>query len=145
VQPSRREEKKSLAIKGACKRLVLANRAALALLKERGRPGLWLDAPIEVVIVEGETDFLCAATEEIPDGSFRAVFGIFSGSWTAAHAVVIPDDATVIIATDPDAQGDKYAEQITRTLGGRSFFRWTPSKPGQDLSDSGGLAGGLLE
>lgn len=135
------DEPKSLALKG--RRLVLANRAGRALLKERGRPSLWRAQPIEVVLVEGETDYLAAATEEIPDGAFRAVFGIFSGSWTAAHAAVIPDDATVVIATDADAQGDKYADQIRRTLGARPFSRWKPTK-GRDVCCAGGLAGGTL-
>jgi hypothetical protein len=134
---------KGVALKPHRRELVLANRAGLALLRERGRPALWCDQPLEVVIVEGETDFLTASTEEIPDGTFRGVFGVFIGSWTAAHAAAIPDDASVIIATDKDAQGDRYAEQIQRTLGARPFSRWTPNR-GKDVSDVGGLSGGTL-
>jgi hypothetical protein len=136
--------------KGVClkpnrRELVLANRTGLALLSERGRPPLWCDQPLEVVIVEGESDYLTAATEEIPDGTFRAVLGIFAGSWRMKHALAIPLDATVVIATDDDAQGDKYAQEITWTLGERSFSRWRPHVRGQDLSDAGGIAGGALQ
>jgi hypothetical protein len=136
---------KSLAFKGSRKHLLMANAAARALLAERGRPALWADAPIEVVIAEGEMDFLSAATEAIPDGTFRAVFGVFSGSWCMQYALAIPDDATVVIATDADTQGDKYAREIAWTLGERSFSRWRPNGAGQDVSDVGGIAGGALE
>jgi hypothetical protein len=136
---------KSLSFKGSRRHLLMGNAAARALLVERGRPALWLDAPIQVVITEGEMDFLSASAEAIPDGTFRAVFGVFSGSWCMKHALAIPDDATVVIATDADTQGDKYAREIAWTLGERSFSRWRPQNTGHDVSDAGGISGGVLE
>ena len=135
---------KSVALKPQKRGLVLANRAGLAMLRrDPGRKTFWGDRPLEVVIVEGETDFLCAACEDAPEDKIRAVFGISSGAWTEAHAVSIPERATVIIATDNDAAGDKYADKICGTLGKGRSKRWTPSQ-GKDVCDAGGLAGGTL-
>jgi hypothetical protein len=137
--------RKNLNLKGMRSLLVVANSAGRALLMERKRPALWEDAPIQAVITEGEIDFLSAATEAVPEGTFRAVFGISSGSWGMRFANAIPQGAQIIVATDNDAAGDKYADLVARTLGGRSFFRWRPNTPGQDVTDAGGLAGGTLD
>lgn len=133
---------KSVALKPQKRGLVLANRAALALLRrDPERSKFWGDKAPEVAIVEGETDFLCAACEETD--TIRAVFGVSSGGWSDAHASAIPEAASVIIATDADHAGNKYAEQIRGTLGKRSFLRWTPNQ-GKDVCDAGGLSGGTL-
>ena len=132
---------KSVALKPQKRGLVLANRAGLALLRrDPGRSKFWEGVP-DVVIVEGETDFLCAAIEETD--TMRAVFGISSGAWSDAHALAIPEDARVIVATDADQAGNKYADQIRETLGTRLFLRWTPNQ-GTDVCDAGGLAGGTV-
>jgi hypothetical protein len=134
---------KSVALKPQKRGLVLANRAGLALLgRDPGRK-LWCGRPLEVVIVEGETDLLCVACEDAGEDKIRAVFGISSGAWTDAHAIAIPEGATVIIATDNDAAGDKYADKICGTLGKGRSKRWTPNQ-GKDACDAGGLAGGTL-
>jgi hypothetical protein len=135
---------KSVALKPQKRGLVLANRAGLAMLRrDPGRKTFWGDRPLEVVIVEGETDFLCAACEDAGEDKIRAVFGISSGAWTDAHAIAIPEGATVIIATDNDAAGDKYADKIRGTLERGRSKRWTPNQ-GKDVCDAGGLAGGTL-
>jgi hypothetical protein len=136
---------KSVALKPQKRGLVLANRAGLALLRrDPEQSKLWEQRPLEVVIVEGEPDFLVASCEEIGEDRVRVVFGIIgSGSWTDAHAIAIPKGAHVIIATDDDIPGNVYAEKIADTLEGRSVSRWKPRIEGQDVCDAGGLAGGI--
>jgi hypothetical protein len=86
----------------------------------------------EVWIVEGETDFLTVTCADA--ASFRrgyraprrssdgvAVLGVYAGAWAyndhgRALAARIPADATVRIATDEDAEGDRYADGIATTL-----------------------------
>jgi hypothetical protein len=85
--------------------LVLANRAAWAML--RG------DAPPEILIAEGETDWLTLATVK-PD---LPVLGIGSGAWTKDFADAIPADSDVYVYTDPDDAGERYAAKIFETLG----------------------------
>lgn len=98
--------------------LVLANKAALAVLGHGAR--------YDVLIVEGEPDFLTWAAEPV------AVFSVGSGWWTKAHANRIPGGTKVVIRTHQDAAGDKYAEEIARTLARRCpTFR--PAK--DDLGD----------
>ncbi len=117
------------------------NRRCVCVTPSPERSKFWGDKAPEVAIVEGETDFLCAACEET--NTIRAVFGVSSGAWSDAHAMAIPEAASVIIATDADVTGDKYAEQIRGTLGKRSVYRWTPNR-GQDVCDAGGLSGGSV-
>jgi hypothetical protein len=144
----RKSDLKSLAIKGSVTHLLLANQEARELLRNRGqRPAEWGDRPIRVVIAEGESDWLCAATE--PDESIRAVFGICGpGQWCTRFAAAIPEDAAVEIATDSDAAGNKYGKDIAQTLAGHpSVRRWRPwnvdkGKSEFDLSDVFGLRGG---
>ena len=133
---------KSLALKGARKRLVCANAAARALLTEKKKPEIWGDEPLDVYIVEGEIDFLFCATE--PTSRMRAVFGIASGSWSTRFAVSIPTDAPVVIATDDDDAGEKLAQDVLATLNGHPVGRWRPHIPGEDFTDAGGTRGGEI-
>jgi hypothetical protein len=89
--------------------LVMANRVALMMLRGKARPA-------DIVIREGEIDFMTEAVSAAPE---LAVMGIISGSWTPAVASRLPVGARVIVATDADAAGDKYAEAIAATLQGR--------------------------
>ncbi len=81
----------------------------------------------QVLIVEGGPAFLKYATAEGrvgDDFSTMAVFGVWSGSWPDDHlgdqlAGRFPlgeSGAGVVIATDADDAGDKYARQIGATL-----------------------------
>jgi hypothetical protein len=75
----------------------------------------WADR--RVVVTEGEPDFLTWATRE---GALSyAVLGTGSGMWSEAIADAIPDGSTVIIRTDQDDTGDRYAERIAESLRGR--------------------------
>lgn len=88
--------------------LLMANRVALHMLRGKARPDL-------VVVREGEIDYLTEATQH----EHAAVFGVVSGSWSQAYADRIPVGARVIIATDADDAGDRYAAAIAATLEGR--------------------------
>jgi predicted P-loop ATPase len=87
--------------------LALANAPARALLA-----GDRVAAGTVVVIAEGEVDHLswCLA-HDMP------VISIVSGSWTDAWAArLIASGTSIVIATDLDDAGDKYARQIIDSL-----------------------------
>ena len=91
--------------------LVQANTFALQLL--RGELG-----PTRVVIAEGEPDFLVWAVR------FNGpVIGIGSGAWNADFAKRIPFGSTLILRTDRDEAGERYARQITKTCEERCQIR----------------------
>jgi hypothetical protein len=98
--------------------LVLADATALTMLR-RERPAH------EIVVVEGEPNLLTWATWLHRQDPARevAVFGLFSGGWTAEVAERIPDGAVVNIRTDHDEAGEKYAAVINQTLGHRCEVR----------------------
>ena len=93
----------------AAKGLVLANKPAVELLKGKERPA-------RVIIAEGEPDWVSVATRCRPD---EAVFGIGSGFWTDDHAKRIPNATPVLILTDLDEAGNKYAEEVAKSLNNR--------------------------
>lgn|GEM_PF-6363423 len=132
---------KSLALKGARARLVMANRIALALLR-----GEHVE-PETVVIVEGAPDYLTAAVES----PHHAIFGIVVGSWQPMHAVRIPPGADIIIATDNDKAGNTLADIVVNSLAGRQYGRWRPrgtnpdGKWCKDVNDCAGIGGGAVE
>jgi hypothetical protein len=79
-----------------------------------------VDGP--VVIVEGVTDFLAFVAADLtrPGGPVAgAVFGTYSGAWTADLAARIPDGTTVKVLTDADDAGERYWLQIHASLTGR--------------------------
>jgi DNA primase len=102
--------------------LVLADPLARQLFATGAAPTWWpAELPIVVVIAEGEPDYLAWATrtreaDEMPP----AVLGIPGASaWTAEIAARIPNGARVILRTDHDAAGEKYAAEMARTIGKR--------------------------
>ena len=82
-------------------------------------------AAARVIVTEGLTDFLTAATQ-VPDA---AVYGATSGSFAAFRLPHVP----IYDATDPDAAGDAYAQTLRRTLPGHALYR-LPLPPGVDLN-----------
>jgi Toprim-like len=109
--------------------LVMACPVACRMLREPEVARAWVrDAELRVVIAEGEVDFLVAASL-YGDTHDAACVGIFSGSWTAEHASRTPDGAVVVVATDHDPEGERYAAQIVDTFAGRgvALERWDPS------------------
>ena len=94
--------------------LVLASPRAVLMLRGEA-------SPAQVVIAEGEPAW-AAWTVARPTA---AVFGVGSGWWTKGHAETVPDGAEVILATDHDKAGDRYAEQVRESLAGRcKIIRW---------------------
>lgn len=100
----------------AAKGLVMADPLASMMLTL----GSWPEhAEKRVVVSEGEPDFLTWASRGTGVRTL-AVLGLAgSGQWTQDIADRIPEGSTVILRTDQDDAGDRYAEQITTTLWGR--------------------------
>ena len=88
---------------------------------DSGAPGWPAERPLELVITEGEMDFLAWVQRAGDADEYApAVVGIGSGWWTAEHAQRVPDGTRVLIATDNDEAGDDYAALIARTFAGRA-------------------------
>lgn len=100
----------------AAKGLVMADPLAAMMLAI----GSWPEhAERRIVISEGEPDFLTWASRGTGARTL-AVLGLAgSGQWAKEIADRIPDGSTVILRTDQDDAGDRYAEQVTATLWGR--------------------------
>lgn len=88
------------------KGLVMANRAGVLLLRDPEA------APVDVVIVEGEPDWLTWATRT-PE---RPVFGVIGGSWHSGFAARVPRGSRVILRTHDDPAGHRFAADIVRSL-----------------------------
>ena len=101
--------------------LVLACPVARRMLATGQAPS-WASAaaPFDVVIAEGEPDFLTWATR-VSDASETppAILGVVAGAWGEALAARIPDGARVVIRTHQDTSGDRYAADIRESLIGR--------------------------
>jgi hypothetical protein len=98
--------------------LVLANRLAVLMLRR------WV-CPRRLWVVEGEPDYLQAATEF---GMTDAVIGVGSGSWTEEFAAAVPPKTKVMVYTHNDPAGDKYAANVIESLGeDRNVWRWRPA------------------
>jgi len=102
--------------------LVLACPVARQMLATGQAPS-WASAaaPLDVVIAEGEPDFLTWATRvndscEAPP----AILGVVAGAWGDALADRIPDGSRVVIRTHQDTSGNRYAAEIKASFAGRS-------------------------
>ena len=113
-------EKKELAPQGVrSSGLVFADAGGRHLLEH----GIGLGAA-RVVICEGAPDFLTwASTRDESEAAHPATLGITSGAWTAQIAARIPDGACVLIDTDDDGAGRRYARDVARSLAGRCELR----------------------
>ncbi len=95
--------------------LVMANGLGAHLL----RFGINSANGLDVVIAEGEMDFLTAAVLYAPADEERACFGIVQGSWNRALADRVPRGSKVTVLSHDDGAGQKYVEQIASTLANR--------------------------
>lgn len=101
------------------------------------------DDGVTTLILEGETDYLYAASRD----DAPLALGLFAGTWSRCIASAIPR-GTVIVATDPGDSGEGFAREVRRTLRRRediAIKRWRPRNADHDYSDAGGLAGGIVE
>lgn len=115
---------------------IMADPLGAALLSQGpgARPGdvLDTDAPPwsgKVWIAEGEPSFLALATAPDrldTDGRTFAAFGVVAGAWIPDFAARLPLAARVIVATDGDDAGDRYAERIRGTLPRHTVIRVRP-------------------
>jgi len=105
-----------------CKNSMFANDRGRALLR-----GKWQANLAGVVIVEGLTDYISASVWACRKESDRrsagtglceafGVLGIYQGGINALRGIQWPAGTNVIISTDNDAQGDKYAGEIRKCL-----------------------------
>jgi hypothetical protein len=89
-----------------------------AALEHAGNGFPWY-AERRVVLTEGEPDFL-TWTARGEGARAYAVLGLpGSGAWSDELAAHLPEGATVLVRTDADDAGDRYAEQIAASLQGR--------------------------
>jgi hypothetical protein len=72
-----------------------------------------------VVVSEGEPDWLTWASRGSGPRELASLGIGGAGQWTQGLADRVPDGSTVILRTDQDDAGDKYAESITASLRGR--------------------------
>lgn len=97
-----------------CSEHVLANRAGVELLRRSSRP-------VGVVVTEGEPDHVIASLA----WPAHAVLGVGSGWWSKRFAERIPRDVPVVIYTDRDPAGERYADGVASTLPGHNVYRRT--------------------
>lgn len=113
--------------------LIMANPIARKLLKTGVAPPGGL---LDVVITEGEPDFLTHATRS-QGATVPAVLGVVASAWSPAVAERLPDDVRIVIRTHRDAAGDRYAADIRSSMSGRvpvlDFLR--PSDPAMKHHD----------
>ncbi len=77
--------------------------------------------PLDVVITEGEPDFLTWASRvSDADETPPAILGVVAGSWCDAIASRIPDGSRVIVRTHQDPTGERYAAEVRESLAGRA-------------------------
>lgn len=123
-----KEKNKELAAKGTAKGTFFANGPTLKMLRE----GVQVE---ELWIVEGGTDFLVASTL----APTVAVLGIHSASHSSELYEVLKQRVKkVVLATDLDPAGDKYALQWARPLADKEVYRWKGVEGGTatDINDA---------
>jgi hypothetical protein len=108
--------------------LLMADGFGRWLLATGQRPEWWhAGRELRLVVAEGETDYLAWATQWSDAAEFApATLAVVSGSWCPQVAARIPDGTTVVIATDNDKAGDRYAATIADTFATRgvTLERW---------------------
>lgn len=120
---------------GSASGMVLACGLARQVLAGGMVPAWWpLGVPLQVVVVEGEPDWLTWATRWADNATAPAVLGIWNGSWCDEIAARIPDGAQVCVRVHHDEAGDRYATRIARTLWGRCVVRRSKPKGRTDVA-----------
>ena len=104
---------------------VFANRASLEMFRGCSHPDV-------VVIAEGLADFLTGICWE-QEGV--AVIGIVSGSTRMLGDVPWSSDVKILIATDDDIAGDRYADEIRAVLPQLADVRRLRCGRGKDIGD----------
>ena len=86
---------------------------------------LWWPGTPRLVVAEGEIDALAWATGGDPT-QYHGTIGIVGGSWSQEWTDKIPQTAKVLVATDKDESGQRYADEILESLRRRDVMteRW---------------------
>lgn len=96
-----------------------------------------------VVVCEGEMDWLAWVLFGPQDST---VYGVFSGSFHGLHLLDSHRYAEVLLATDLDAAGNKYAaEAMERLHSSNRVTRWSPATKGVEDACDVLQKGGALE
>ncbi len=100
--------------------LVMADPVARDVLELGNKPVWWPgDAPLRIVVAEGDPDYLTWAARAVQYDPPLAVLGIESGGWTDEIARRIPNNARIIVRTHHDEAGERYAAKVIATLAHR--------------------------
>jgi len=101
--------------------LVLACALGRQILARKAWPAWWEASQTRrIEVAEGEKKYLLRATTLGDANEFSpAVIGVESGAWTPDVAAGVPDGSTIVVMTDPDEAGAKYATKIVQSLGKR--------------------------
>ncbi|MDF1666933.1 MAG: hypothetical protein P1V97_34605 [Planctomycetota bacterium] len=115
--------------RGMATNSVLANDLGKLILKTGKIPEFYKQdaaSQLEVVVVEGEPDFLSWALQFSDADLFApVVFALWSGGWSQEIADRIPSRARVVARTDQGEAGDRYALEVYESVKERcDFFRW---------------------
>ena len=87
------------------------------MLTEGQLPEWWPeDELLRVNVVEGGPDWLRLAAWGMDSATTPAVLGLWQGAFTETVASRIPAGAHVVVATDADPPGDRYAERVADLL-----------------------------
>lgn len=102
--------------KGAeARELLFADDKAVAWMQGKG------PEPGRLLVAEGGTDYLSAAARAAPD---TYVLAVCSGSARALALLPSLQSATVVVATDNDETGDRYAREVAQALQPYPVHRW---------------------
>jgi len=123
---------KSSGAKGFQRRgLVMAGTYGLEMLRVGPMAHMHRLEQFRLSVYEGEVSFLrgisqapydCVIEEDYRPAAFRGALGIFSGSFTRDVASRVPSGSVVVLRTDDDEPGRKYAEQIQASIGTRVSY-----------------------
>ena len=102
--------------------LVMACPLARAMLAEACTDS----APPTLVVCEGEPDWLTWACSAPCSALGYATIAVVAGSWSKALAARVPTSVRVVLATDRDRAGERYADRIARTLPEHDVRRLRP-------------------
>lgn len=109
----------------SAKGLLLADRRGIEVLRSAPPEGLG-----GIAICEGLTDTVTMALALAEVGKVWAVLGVTSTTGTEALARARWPDVRIVVATDPDPAGDRYAQEIRAALPRHlDVRRWRPTKP----------------
>jgi hypothetical protein len=108
-----------LAGTGSLSGVVMADGLGRQILQNGTVPEWWSNRQLEIVLVEGEPDFLVWATQFGDSDEYApAVMAVVAGSWTYEISRRIPTGSVVIVRTHNDQAGERYAQKIYATVGG---------------------------